>query len=83
MQSLCPDGQRDEFGFLQYNNSTVTQLLLRIQEVVEQNRIFSSDGSALGSELENLQKRLQNLSSAPLPEDHAPLNHSSGDREST
>lgn len=22
MQSLCPDGQRDEFGFLQYSNST-------------------------------------------------------------
>lgn len=22
MQSLCPDGQRDEFGFLQYKNST-------------------------------------------------------------
>lgn len=22
MQSLCPDGQRDEFGFLQYANST-------------------------------------------------------------
>lgn len=22
MQSLCPDGQRDEFGFLQYQNST-------------------------------------------------------------
>uniref|UniRef100_A0AAV2MPG3 ATP-binding cassette sub-family A member 2 n=1 Tax=Knipowitschia caucasica TaxID=637954 RepID=A0AAV2MPG3_KNICA len=75
MQSLCPDGQRDEFGFLQYNNSTVTQLLERIQEVVEQNRIFSSDGPALGTELENLQKHLQNLSSAP--EDLA-LNHSSG-----
>uniref|UniRef100_A0A3B4BC57 ATP-binding cassette sub-family A member 2 n=1 Tax=Periophthalmus magnuspinnatus TaxID=409849 RepID=A0A3B4BC57_9GOBI len=75
MQSLCPDGQRDEFGFLQYNNSTVTQLLERIQEVVEQNRIFSSDGPVLGSELENLQKRLQNLSSAPFPEDPT-LNHS-------
>ncbi|KAL6465280.1 hypothetical protein MHYP_G00254130 [Metynnis hypsauchen] len=23
MQSLCPDGQRDEFGFLQYKNSTL------------------------------------------------------------
>ncbi|PKU38623.1 atp-binding cassette sub-family a member 2 [Limosa lapponica baueri] len=23
MQSLCPDGQRDEFGFLQYSNSTL------------------------------------------------------------
>ncbi|KAK7933961.1 hypothetical protein WMY93_004857 [Mugilogobius chulae] len=71
MQSLCPDGQRDQFGFLQYNNSTVTQLLERIQEVVEQNRIFSSDGPDLFSELENLQKHLQNLSSAPSPGDHA------------
>ncbi|KAG9354473.1 hypothetical protein JZ751_001183, partial [Albula glossodonta] len=34
MQSLCPDGQRDEFGFLQYKNSTVTQLLERIRFTV-------------------------------------------------
>ncbi|MGH0160942.1 UNVERIFIED_CONTAM: hypothetical protein FKN15_044125 [Acipenser sinensis] len=49
MQSLCPDGQRDEFGFLQYSNSTVTQLLDRINEVVEQNNLFDSDrpGQAL------------------------------------
>lgn len=26
MQSLCPDGQRDEFGFLQYKNSTWVHL---------------------------------------------------------
>lgn len=69
MQSLCPDGQRDEFGFLQYKNSTVSQLLERISEVVEQNRLFTSD--RLGQELENLHKHLDRLSSTPLPEDHA------------
>uniref|UniRef100_A0A672YJR4 ATP binding cassette subfamily A member 2 n=1 Tax=Sphaeramia orbicularis TaxID=375764 RepID=A0A672YJR4_9TELE len=70
MQSLCPDGQRDEFGFLQYKNSTVTQLLERISEVVEQNRLFTSDRPGLGKELENLQQHLESLSSAPLPADH-------------
>ncbi|XP_075902997.1 ATP-binding cassette sub-family A member 2 [Nelusetta ayraudi] len=63
MQSLCPDGQRDEFGFLQYKNSTVTQLLERISEVVEQNRLFTSDSPAFGQELETLQQHLDALSS--------------------
>ncbi|KAL6113789.1 abca2 [Pungitius sinensis] len=70
MQSLCPDGQRDEFGFLQYKNSTVTQLLHRISEVVEQNRLFSPDRSGLGQELEKLQQHLESLSSTRLPPDY-------------
>uniref|UniRef100_A0AAR2KNL7 ATP-binding cassette sub-family A member 2 n=1 Tax=Pygocentrus nattereri TaxID=42514 RepID=A0AAR2KNL7_PYGNA len=67
MQSLCPDGQRDEFGFLQYKNSTVTQLLERIGEVVEQNHLFMSDRPSLGEELESLQQHLESLSSAQSP----------------
>uniref|UniRef100_A0A673JU23 ATP-binding cassette sub-family A member 2-like n=2 Tax=Sinocyclocheilus rhinocerous TaxID=307959 RepID=A0A673JU23_9TELE len=67
MQSLCPDGQRDEFGFLQYKNSTVTQLLERISEVVEQNHLFTSDRPSLGEELESLQQHLESLSSAQVP----------------
>ncbi|KAM4576304.1 ATP-binding cassette sub-family A member 2 isoform 2-T2 [Odontesthes bonariensis] len=70
MQSLCPDGQRDEFGFLQYKNSTVTQLLDRLSEVVEQNRLFMSDRPGLGQELETLQQHLESISSTPLPPDH-------------
>ncbi|XP_069576163.1 ATP-binding cassette sub-family A member 2 isoform X2 [Brachyistius frenatus] len=77
MQSLCPDGQRDEFGFLQYKNSTVTQLLERISEVVEQNRLFASDRPGLGQELETLQQHLESLSSAPLPPDYS-FNSSQG-----
>lgn len=74
MQSLCPDGQRDEFGFLQYKNSTVTQLLERLSEVVEQNRLFTTDRPGLGQELENLQKHLDSLSAAPIPDDHTSNN---------
>uniref|UniRef100_A0A3B4U468 ATP-binding cassette sub-family A member 2 n=1 Tax=Seriola dumerili TaxID=41447 RepID=A0A3B4U468_SERDU len=70
MQSLCPDGQRDEFGFLQYKNSTVTQLLEQISEVVEQNRLFTSDRPGLGQELETLQQHLESLSSTSLPPDY-------------
>ncbi|XP_068590372.1 ATP-binding cassette sub-family A member 2 isoform X2 [Cebidichthys violaceus] len=70
MQSLCPDGQRDEFGFLQYKNSTVTQLLERISEVVEQNRLFTSERPGLGQELETLQQHLESLSSTRLPPDY-------------
>ncbi|XP_039902431.1 LOW QUALITY PROTEIN: ATP-binding cassette sub-family A member 2 [Simochromis diagramma] len=77
MQSLCPDGQRDEFGFLQYKNSTVTQLLERISEVVEQNQLFTSDRPGLGQELETLQQHLESLSSTPLPHDHN-FNNSQG-----
>uniref|UniRef100_H3CEJ3 ATP-binding cassette sub-family A member 2 n=1 Tax=Tetraodon nigroviridis TaxID=99883 RepID=H3CEJ3_TETNG len=70
MQSLCPDGQRDEFGFLQYQNSTVSQLLERISQVAEQKRLFSSEGLGLAEELDNLQQRLDGLgSSAPPPPD--------------
>ncbi|MED6268671.1 ATP-binding cassette sub- A member 2, partial [Characodon lateralis] len=71
MQSLCPDGQRDAFGFLQYKNSTVTQLLERISEVVEQNRLFTSDRPGLGQDLETLQQHLESLSAAPLPPDYS------------
>ncbi|PWA16008.1 hypothetical protein CCH79_00019355 [Gambusia affinis] len=71
MQSLCPDGQRDEFGFLQYKNSTVTQLLERISEVVEQNRFFTPDRPGLGQDLETLQQQLESLSAAPLPPDYS------------
>ncbi|XP_015259030.1 PREDICTED: ATP-binding cassette sub-family A member 2-like [Cyprinodon variegatus] len=70
MQSLCPDGQRDEFGFLQYKNSTVTQLLERISEVVEQNRLFTSDRPDLGQDLKTLQQRLESLSAAALPPEY-------------
>uniref|UniRef100_A0A665TKW0 ATP-binding cassette sub-family A member 2 n=1 Tax=Echeneis naucrates TaxID=173247 RepID=A0A665TKW0_ECHNA len=70
MQSLCPDGQRDEFGFLQYKNSTVTQLLERISEVVEQNRLFTSERPGLGQELESLQQHIESLSSTSLPPDY-------------
>ncbi|KAM3610350.1 uncharacterized protein V6R79_002902 [Siganus canaliculatus] len=69
MQSLCPDGQRDEFGFLQYQNSTVTQLLEQISEVVEQNQLFTSDWPGVGQELDTLQQHLESLNSAPLPLD--------------
>uniref|UniRef100_A0AAY4B7N1 ATP-binding cassette sub-family A member 2 n=1 Tax=Denticeps clupeoides TaxID=299321 RepID=A0AAY4B7N1_9TELE len=76
MQSLCPDGQRDEFGFLQYKNSTVTQLLERISEVVEQNHLFTSDRPGLGEELESLQQHLESLSSAQSPlESHFNTSH--------
>ncbi|CAG5917952.1 unnamed protein product [Menidia menidia] len=77
MQSLCPDGQRDEFGFLQYKNSTVTQLLERLSEVVEQNRYFMSDRPGLGRELETLQQHLDSISSTPLPPDQS-FNKSQG-----
>uniref|UniRef100_A0A6Q2XK49 ATP-binding cassette sub-family A member 2 n=1 Tax=Esox lucius TaxID=8010 RepID=A0A6Q2XK49_ESOLU len=66
MQSLCPDGQRDEFGFLQYKNSTVTQLLERISEVVLQNHLFTADRPGLGQELESLQQHLESLSTSSL-----------------
>ncbi|XP_058515523.1 ATP-binding cassette sub-family A member 2 isoform X1 [Ochotona princeps] len=62
MQSLCPDGQRDEFGFLQYANSTVTQLLERLSRVVEDSNLFDPARPSLGSELEALRERLEALS---------------------
>ncbi|MEE6504928.1 hypothetical protein FKM82_005378, partial [Ascaphus truei] len=65
MQSLCPDGQRDEFGFLQYTNSTVTQLLERLIEVVEESNLFDADRPGLGDELESLKRHLESLSSDP------------------
>ncbi|XP_043914151.1 ATP-binding cassette sub-family A member 2 [Protopterus annectens] len=65
MQSLCPDGQRDEFGFLQYSNSTVTQLLDRINEVVQQSNLFDPDHPRLEEELESLRRHLESLSSDP------------------
>uniref|UniRef100_A0A7M4EW38 ATP-binding cassette sub-family A member 2 n=1 Tax=Crocodylus porosus TaxID=8502 RepID=A0A7M4EW38_CROPO len=64
MQSLCPDGQRDEFGFLQYSNSTVTQLLERLNEVVEESNLFDPDHPGLEEELESLHHRLESLSSS-------------------
>ncbi|KAM8934426.1 ATP-binding cassette sub-family A member 2 isoform 1-T1 [Pelodytes ibericus] len=65
MQSLCPDGQRDEFGFLQYTNSTVTQLLERINEVVEESNLFDTDRPGLEQELESLKHHLESLSNDP------------------
>lgn len=71
MQSLCPDGQRDEYGFLQYTNSTVTQLLDRLTEVVENSNLFDRDRPGLEEELESLKNHLESLSS-----DHSSLeNH--------
>lgn len=46
---------------------SVTQLLERIGEVVEQNHLFTSDGPTLGEELESLQQHLESLSSAQSP----------------
>ncbi|KAM9081967.1 ATP-binding cassette sub-family A member 2 isoform 2-T2 [Megaptera novaeangliae] len=63
MQSLCPDGQRDEFGFLQYANSTVTQLLERLNRVVEEGNLFDPARPSLGSELEALRQHLGALGS--------------------
>ncbi|XP_028297042.1 ATP-binding cassette sub-family A member 2-like isoform X2 [Gouania willdenowi] len=77
MQSLCPDGQRDEFGFLQYQNSTVTQLLERISQVVQQNHLFAPDRPSLGQQLENLQQHLENLKSTPITQDRS-FNYSQG-----
>ncbi|XP_004848856.1 ATP-binding cassette sub-family A member 2 isoform X3 [Heterocephalus glaber] len=65
MQSLCPDGQRDEFGFLQYANSTVTQLLERLSHVVEEGNLFDPARPSLGSELETLRQHLEALSLGP------------------
>uniref|UniRef100_A0AAZ3S8N3 ATP-binding cassette sub-family A member 2 n=1 Tax=Oncorhynchus tshawytscha TaxID=74940 RepID=A0AAZ3S8N3_ONCTS len=72
MQSLCPDGQRDEFGFLQYKNSTVTQLLERISDVVLQNHLLTADRPGLGQELESLQQHLERLST---PTGRSPLDN--------
>nr|XP_020649018.1 ATP-binding cassette sub-family A member 2 [Pogona vitticeps] len=63
MQSLCPDGQRDEFGFLQYSNSTVTQLLERLNEVVEKSNLFDPDHAGLEEELESLRRHLESFGS--------------------
>ncbi|XP_008574734.1 PREDICTED: ATP-binding cassette sub-family A member 2-like [Galeopterus variegatus] len=65
MQSLCPDGQRDEFGFLQYANSTVTQLLERLNRVVEEGNLFDRARPSLGLELEALRQHLGALGSGP------------------
>ncbi|XP_041049177.1 ATP-binding cassette sub-family A member 2 isoform X10 [Carcharodon carcharias] len=65
MQSLCPDGQRDEFGFLQYSNSTVTQLLERINEVVEESNLFDPDRRGLEEELESLRRHLESMNNDP------------------
>ncbi|XP_048205101.1 ATP-binding cassette sub-family A member 2-like [Perognathus longimembris pacificus] len=65
MQSLCPDGQRVEFGFLQYANSTVTQLLERLSRVVEEGNLFDPAQPSLGLELEALRQHLEALSSGP------------------
>lgn len=48
----------------------MTQLLERISEVVEQNRLFTSDSPDLGQELETLQQHLESLSSTPLQQDY-------------
>ncbi len=58
-------------------SASVTQLLERISEVVEQNRLFTSDRPSLGQELETLQQHLESLSSTPLPLDHN-FNNSQG-----
>uniref|UniRef100_A0A8C3NK97 ATP-binding cassette sub-family A member 2 n=1 Tax=Geospiza parvula TaxID=87175 RepID=A0A8C3NK97_GEOPR len=63
MQSLCPDGQRDEFGFLQYSNSTVTQILEHLSEAVEQSSLFDPQHPGLEEELESLRRHLEALSS--------------------
>ncbi|XP_010020258.1 PREDICTED: ATP-binding cassette sub-family A member 2-like, partial [Nestor notabilis] len=64
MQSLCPDGQRDEFGFLQYSKFTVTQLLEHLSEAVEQSSLFDPEHPGLEEELESLRRHLEALSSS-------------------
>lgn len=55
---------------------SVTQLLERISEVVEQNHLFTSDRPSLGEELESLQQHLESLSSAQGPlESHYNTSH--------
>lgn len=56
---------------------SVTQLLERISEVVEQNHLFTSDRPGLGQELEDLQRHLESLGSTSLPLDHT-YNNSQG-----
>uniref|UniRef100_A0A8C5RJB7 ATP-binding cassette sub-family A member 2 n=1 Tax=Laticauda laticaudata TaxID=8630 RepID=A0A8C5RJB7_LATLA len=67
MQSLCPDGQRDEFGFLQYSNSRVTQLLERLNEVVEKSNLFDPDHAGPEEKLESLRRHLESLGSSTRP----------------
>ncbi|XP_039200906.1 ATP-binding cassette sub-family A member 2 isoform X2 [Crotalus tigris] len=67
MQSLCPDGQRDGFGFLQYSNSRVTQLLERLNEVVEKSNLFHPDHAGPEEELESLRRHLESLGSSSGP----------------
>lgn len=50
--------------------SRVTQLLERISEVVEQNRLFTSDRPGLGQDLETLQQHLESLSAAAFPPEY-------------
>lgn len=59
------------------SGSRVSQLLERISEVVEQNRLFTSDRPGLGQDLETLQQHLESLSAAPLPPDYG-FNSSQG-----
>ncbi|KAF0033711.1 hypothetical protein F2P81_013777 [Scophthalmus maximus] len=61
---------KEDFLALLFTRRSVTQLLERISEVVEQNRLFTSDRPGLGQELETLQRHLESLSSAPLPLDY-------------
>ncbi|XP_010778669.1 ATP-binding cassette sub-family A member 2-like, partial [Notothenia coriiceps] len=66
------------FSFLLTSPSvSVTQLLERISEVLEQNHLFMSDRPGLCQELESLQQHLESLSSSPLPPDSS-LNSSQG-----
>uniref|UniRef100_A0A8C6Y8P9 ATP-binding cassette sub-family A member 2 n=1 Tax=Naja naja TaxID=35670 RepID=A0A8C6Y8P9_NAJNA len=67
MQSLCPDGQRDEFGFLQYSNSRVTQLLEQLKEVVQKSNLFDPDHTGPEEELESLRRHLESLGSSTRP----------------
>lgn len=59
------------YCFLSKSTSvSVTQLLERISEVVEQNRLFTSDRPGLGQELDTMLQHLESLSSTPLPTDY-------------
>lgn len=66
------------FSFLLTSSSvSVTQLLERISEVLEQNHLFMSDRPGLCQELERLQQHLESLRSSLLPPDSS-LNSSQG-----
>uniref|UniRef100_UPI00358F4AA8 ATP-binding cassette sub-family A member 2 isoform X1 n=1 Tax=Myxine glutinosa TaxID=7769 RepID=UPI00358F4AA8 len=61
MQSICPGGQRDDFGFLEQRHSMVSQLLERLAEVVSGGDYFDPDHPGPLPDLQEIQRQLQGL----------------------